>query len=368
MARLQELHPDQQAVLRLILGRRMSYGELASVLDLPADRVRERALDAVDGLAPDDVEGLELDDRDRIADYLLGQQEEQGQADTERLIARSAPAREWLGRLTPELSALTADALPLPGPLAADRDASPADETSVPPPSAGITAAFAALDAPAASSSSSASRVPAALRGALASRNGRIAVALIGVLALVLVVLLATGTLGGGDDGNTSAGRDTPATATEPSEAALAAAVASALPQQINLTPPDSATGAARDAAAVGLTNINDNVPGIVFAAEKLPKLEGNRVYSIWVTGGGQPDALLGRLDKIAETDESLIDDKGNVAQVFVPFATLDSTTNQTRVIDVRPYERIRVTRESPNATKPGPTVLSGPLTSSTGN
>lgn len=363
MARLQELHPDQQAVLRLILGRRMSYGALASVLDLPADRVRERALDAVDGLAPDDVEGLELDDRDRIADYLLGQQDEPEQAATERLIAQSAPAREWLGRLTPELSTLTADALPLPDPQATAGDVDRADESFAPAPSAGITAAFAALDAP----QSRSSRIPAALRSRLGGRNGRIAAGLVGVVVLVLVVLLATGTLGGGDESDTTA--DTPAaTTTEPSEAALAAAVASALPQQINFAPPESATGAARDAAAVGMTNINDNVPGIVFAAEKLPKLEGDRVYSIWVDGGGQPPALLGRLDKIAETDEALIDDKGNVAQVFVPFATLDSTTNQTRVIDVRPYERIRVTRESPKATKPGPTVLSGPLTSSTGN
>ncbi|MBF6620609.1 MAG: hypothetical protein ITG02_10315 [Patulibacter sp.] len=362
MARLQELHPDQQAVLRLILGRRMSYGELASVLDLPADRVRERALDAIDGLAPDDVEGLELDDRDRIADYLLGQQDDQEQAATERLIAQSAPAREWLGQLTPELSGLTASALPLPDPQPAARGASTSDEPP-PAPSAGITAAFAALDAPQPRSS----RVPAALRSRLASRNGRIAAGLVGVIVLVLVVLLATGTFGGGDDRDTTA--DTPTTtATEPSEAALAAAVASALPQQINLTPPGSATGAARDAAAVGMTNINDNIPGIVFQAEKLPKLESNRVYSIWVTGGGQPAALLGRLDKIAETDESLIDDQGTVAPVFVPFATRDSTTDQDRVIDVRPYERIRVTRESPNATKPGPTVLSGPLTSSTGD
>ncbi|MFA4927519.1 MAG: hypothetical protein WC558_03310 [Patulibacter sp.] len=364
MARLQELHPDQQAVLRLILGRRMSYGELASVLDLPVDRVRERALDAVDGLAPDDVDGLELDDRDRIADYLLGQQDDQDRAATEQLIARSAPAREWLGRLTPELSALTADALPLPDPQAGAGPGAPADESSSPVPSAGITAAFAALDAP--SSAASSSRIPARLRALLASRGGRIGAGLIGIVALVVVVLLATGTLGGSDDSDTTADSDNTPTATEPSEAALAAAVASALPQQINFTPPSTATGAARDAAAVGMTNINDNVPGIVFAAEKLPKLESNRIYSIWVTGGGQPPALLGRLDKIAETDESLIDDKGNVAQVFVPFATLDSSTSKTRVIDVRPYEQIRVTRESPKATKPGPTVLSGDLTGST--
>ncbi len=352
MARLQELHPDQQAVLRLILGRRMSYATLAGVLGLTPERVRERALDAVDGLAPDDVDGLELDDRDRIADYLLGQQDDDGRTATEQLIAESAPAREWLGHLTPELSALSSDALPLPVPRAPSTAGSPDDAS--PAPSAGITAAFAALDTPSATSS----RVPEPLRAAWASRTGKIAAGLGGVVVLVLVVLLALGTFGGSDDTDTAA--DTATTTTEQSEAALAAAVASALPQQINLTPPESATGAASEAAAVGQTNINDNVPGLVFQAEKLPKLEGNRVYSIWVDGGGQPPALLGRLDQIAESGEPLVDDKGAVAPVFVPFATLDG--NQTRVIDVRPYERIRVTHESPNSTKPGPTALRGSL------
>lgn len=329
----------------------MRYAELAEVLGLPRDRVRERALDAVDGLAPDDVEGLELEDRDRIADYLLGQQEDDERTATERLIAGSAPAREWLGRLTPELSALTSDALPIPEP-----GPSPAaDEDGAPAPSAGITAAFAALDAP----SSEPRRVPERLRGLLASRNARIVAGVVALIVVILVVLLATGVFGGDDeDGRTA---ETPTTTTtEPSEAALATAVASALPAQVNLNPPPSATGAAAKAAAVGQPNINDNVPGLVFQAENLPPLANDRVYSIWVDGNGQPAALLGRLDKVAETGEALVDKDGKVAPVFVPFATLDGST--TRVIDVRPYARIRVTRESPKSTRPGATVLTGSL------
>lgn len=338
----------------------MRYAELADVLSLPSDRVRERALDAVDGLAPDDVEGLELDDRDRIADYLLGQQDDQERAATETLIASSAPAREWLGRLTPELSTLTADALPIPDPQPAtsQADGSPA-------PSAGITAAFAALDAPEASSSRVPAWVPDGVRTAASSRTGRIVAAVVALVVLILVVLLATGVFGGDDDeGGTSA--ETPTTTAEPSEAALASAVASALPQQINLTPPPSATGAAAKAVAVGQTNINDNVPGLVFQAQNLPKLPSDRVYSIWVDGGGQPPALLGRLDKIAETGEPLIDKDGTVAPVFVPFATLDGST--TRVIDVRPYSKVRVTRESPKSTRPGATVVSGSLKKDSAN
>lgn len=333
----------------------MRYAELADVLGLPSDRVRERALDAVDGLAPDDVDGLELEERDRIADYLLGQQDDEERTATERLIATSAPAREWLGRLTPELSALSADALPIPDPQ-------PPTETAdaLAPPSAGITAAFAALDAPEAEATRGPAWVPDGVRTFVASRTGRIAAGGVAAVVLVLVILLATGVFGGGsgDDDRTA---ETPTTTSEePSEAALATAVASALPQQVNMTAPKGATGAAAKAVAVGQTNINDNVPGLVFQAQYLPKLPSDRVYSIWVDGGGQPPALLGRLDKIAETGEALVDGKGTVEPVFVPFATLDGTA--TRVIDVRPYSRIRVTRESPKSTRPGATVVSGSL------
>lgn len=358
MARLQELHPDQQAVLRLLLGRRMRYAELADVLGLDSDRVRERALDAVDGLAPDDVEGLELEDRDRIADYLLGQQNDGERGATETLIATSAPAREWLGRLTPELSALSADALPIPDPQPSTGRAE-----APPAPSPGITAAFAALDGPDGAPSSTPTWVPDGVRAAAASRTGRIVAAVIGTVVLVLIVLLAVGAFGGGD-GEEGPTAETPTTtADEPSEAALATAVASALPQQVNLTPPSTASGAAAKAVAVGQTNINDNVPGLVFQAQNLPELPSDRVYSIWVVGGGKPDALLGRLDKIAETGEALVDKDGTVEPVFVPFATLDGST--TRVIDVRPYSKIRVTRDSASSTRPGTTVLSGSLKTS---
>lgn len=331
----------------------MRYAELADVLGLTGDRVRERALDAVDGLAPDDVDGLELEDRDRIADYLLGQQDDRERAATESLIATSEPARVWLGRLTPELSALSADALSIPDPQPSAETA-PAAE-----PSAGITAAFAALDAPDSAATGGPTWVPEGVRTFAASRTGRIVAAGAAAVVLVLVVLLATGVLGGGS-GDDDRAAETPTTTAEPSEAAIATAVASALPPQVNLVPPSTATGGAAKAIAVGQTNINDNVPGLVFRAQNLPKLPSDRVYSIWVDGGGQPPALLGRLDKIADSGDPLVDADGTVAPVFVPFATLDGTT--TRVIDVRPYERIRVTRESPRSTRPGATVLSGSL------
>lgn len=346
MARLQELHPDQQAVLRLVLGRRMAYADLARILGLTPEQVRERALDAIDGLAPDDIDGLELDDRDRIADYLLGQQNERDRTATEQLLKSKRPAQEWLARLTPELGAIANVGLPpLPG------------EPGSVPPSADLGAAFAAVDAAGGGARPTGPR--------FSRRTTLIAGGAGGLVVLVVVVLLVAGAFGGGDDkGSEQTAAETPAatTTTETSDTALATAVASALPQQVNFNAPRGATGAAAKAVAVGQTNINDNVPGLVFQAKDLPKLPANRVYAIWVDGGGQPPALLGRLDKVAETGDALVDKNGAVAKVFVPFATLDATTGRAKVIDVRQYGKVRVTEESPKATRPGRTVLSGSL------
>ncbi|MEV4422793.1 hypothetical protein AB0L40_22865, partial [Patulibacter sp. NPDC049589] len=106
MSRLQELHPDQQAVLQLVLRRRMPYGDLAGLLGLTAEGVRERALDAIDGLAPDDVPGLALEDRDRIADHLLGQDDGEAREATAALLDDHPPARTWAATVAAELEPL----------------------------------------------------------------------------------------------------------------------------------------------------------------------------------------------------------------------------------------------------------------------
>ena len=71
MARLDQLPPDQRAVLQLLLKQGKSYGEIASVLKIERSAVKARAHDALAALGPEDTD-LNEDRRDEIGDYLLG--------------------------------------------------------------------------------------------------------------------------------------------------------------------------------------------------------------------------------------------------------------------------------------------------------
>ncbi len=69
---LDALAPDQRAVVQLVLQQERSYEDLAGLLGITADAVRERAHRGLDRLAP--TEGVSDDERAAVADYLLGQQ------------------------------------------------------------------------------------------------------------------------------------------------------------------------------------------------------------------------------------------------------------------------------------------------------
>ena len=52
MSGLDNLPPDQRAVLQLVLARGRSYDEIAGMLSIDREAVRRRALDALDALTP----------------------------------------------------------------------------------------------------------------------------------------------------------------------------------------------------------------------------------------------------------------------------------------------------------------------------
>jgi hypothetical protein len=83
MAAFDDLPADQKAVLQLVLRQGRTYGEIAGLLKISEDTVRDRALTALDALGPAG-ERLPADDQDAVADYLLGQN---GGAGRERLDA-----------------------------------------------------------------------------------------------------------------------------------------------------------------------------------------------------------------------------------------------------------------------------------------
>ena len=94
MASLDELPPDQRAVLDLVLQRGRSYDDIARLLSIDRAGVRARALAAFDGIGPDT--GLAPESRALITDYLLGQLPDRVAEQTRDRLA-DVPVRARLG-------------------------------------------------------------------------------------------------------------------------------------------------------------------------------------------------------------------------------------------------------------------------------
>src|SRR4051794_31837842 len=95
---LDALAPDQRAVVQLVLQQDRSYEELAALLGISPDAVRDRAHRGLERLA--DAGDVAPADRGDIADYLLGQQSVSGRDSTRALLTRSEPARAWAQSLS----------------------------------------------------------------------------------------------------------------------------------------------------------------------------------------------------------------------------------------------------------------------------
>lgn len=107
---LEALAPDQRAVVQLVLQQDRSYEDLAVLLGISSDAVRERAHRGLERLAPG--EAIEAEERAEVADYLLGQQSVSGREATRALLAASQPARSWALAVAGELAGISSSALP----------------------------------------------------------------------------------------------------------------------------------------------------------------------------------------------------------------------------------------------------------------
>jgi hypothetical protein len=112
MARVDDLPADQKAVIQLLLKQGKTYDELAALLRLDGAGVRDRALDALDALGPDDAGDLDAAHQDDISDFLLGQQSASKRAATRDLLETSAAGRAWARVVASELRPIAGDALP----------------------------------------------------------------------------------------------------------------------------------------------------------------------------------------------------------------------------------------------------------------
>ncbi len=110
MASLDSLPADQRAVLQLVLQRARSYDQIAGLLSIDRNAVRERALRAVEALGPQT--GVSEDRRGVIADYLLGQLEPGTASQARNAIAASPSERAWARVVASELAPLTTEPLP----------------------------------------------------------------------------------------------------------------------------------------------------------------------------------------------------------------------------------------------------------------
>src|SRR3954470_18477650 len=119
MATLDQLPAEQRAIVELVVQRGRSYGALAEVLQVPSERVRELARDALIELSPRTAAGVDAGWRGQVADYLLGQQAPDEARATRDYLKRSESARAWALSLLDSLDPLypngAAPAVPEPG-------------------------------------------------------------------------------------------------------------------------------------------------------------------------------------------------------------------------------------------------------------
>lgn len=286
---LSALAPDQRAVVQLVLQQERSYDDLAGMLGISSEAVRDRARAGLDRLT--DPGGLSDDERGDLADYLLGQQSVSKREAVRGLLASSADARDWAGDVADQLSEAWPsvvlpevpedDPEPTPQPAATeeptdfgfdeeDDELEPEDDfdrpfaASRPLPREEIRSARTVIPGP-----------------AEAPRNSLMGGALLLAGLAVFLVALIVWLFNVGDD-EKSAG--TPAKATPTASAA-------ATPQPAAAIELKSTTGGKATGQLVLFVDDKSNVT-FQIAAQNVPQSKASEAYAVWLTGGDKPHRL----------------------------------------------------------------------------
>jgi hypothetical protein len=323
MSRLDDLPPDQRAALSLLLSQSRSYAEVAELLSIQERAIHDRAHAALAVLAPRQARELTAALRERVGDYLLGQQS--GVAErlqTRTYLEGSAPGRAWANAISAELAPLAATPLPeIPGGVGTPpADAlAPGDEPSSPRASAARPPA-----------SHSPPSLPSSRRG------GILLLAAIAAAVIVAVILLAGGGGGssharttiatGSSSGTTSTTSKSSTTGGGPTE-----------DKRLSLTSP----GHGKAAGVVEILS-EGSKRAFYLAAEHLPPSKGF-FYAVWLYNSPTSHQALGRSPAVASNGRL----QGG--------ALLPANAGE--------YHTILLTREiNERPARPGPTVLSGPF------
>jgi sigma-70-like protein len=112
VATLDQLAAEQRAIIELVVQRGRSYEDLAGMLSMPNQRVRQLAREALIELAPVSAKRVEAERRGQLADFVLGQQSSAEQIATQTHLRRSEAGRAWTSSLVDSLAGLYPDEPP----------------------------------------------------------------------------------------------------------------------------------------------------------------------------------------------------------------------------------------------------------------
>jgi Sigma-70, region 4 len=250
MSRLDDLPPDQRAVLLLLVRQGKSQSEIADMLGIPQRTVRDRAREALDALA---------------------------QEPSEPAAAARTPARDSGGRTRASGDIRSSTPLPTSSPAPASSPAHPTSQT----PGAGFSGSL-----------------PSSRRG------GAILLAALVVIVVVAVILI---TDGGSSHKNSSAqtGSTPSATTSTPSTSTTSGAAAHSgkptLDKQIALTSPSEP-----NSKTVGLVEVlsEGSKRAFYIAAEHLPPSTGF-FYAVWLYNSPTNTAPLGRIPPVGSNGQA---------------------------------------------------------------
>jgi Sigma-70, region 4 len=293
MASLDELPPDQRAVLDLVLQRGRSYDDIARLLSIDRAGVRARALAAFDGIGPDT--GLAPESRALITDYLLGQLPDRVAEQTRDRLAESPYERAWARVLASELQSVASKPLPeIPDGTA--RAKAPANNTA---PASTEERPTTEPRQPKPKPKSERARVPRPTDRPSSRLGGAIflGVGAIVVVAVVVVLILILGnsssskhtsSIPAAASATSTQSATTPATTGTASTGTTSASAAKVV-GQINLNPPGG-TGAAKGIAVLVKAS---NAYGVIIEASGLAPNSHN-AYAVWLSNTSADSTRVG--------------------------------------------------------------------------
>jgi hypothetical protein len=278
MASIDNLPPDQRAVLQMVLGRGRGYDEIAKMLQIDRADVRERAHQALDALGPGTRVPAER--RALITDYLLGQLPAQATEETREKLAHSPSERAWARVVASELQSLAEDPLPeIPAAAGNGQGAAPSapgGDSEAPVPAATPAAASESGPPPARE------RGPRTLYQPSSRRGGAILLGLVAAVVIGVVVFLIVNS-GGSSHKRTSASAAATSASTTPgatsTTACNPATSTTACPvAQINLRSPSSSH-------TLGIAEIlkKGNTTAIAIVAQGVPANTKHNAYAVWL-------------------------------------------------------------------------------------